>query len=66
MQPFLKISEIFGFLRKITILMSNHLIDFLKVDSDWLGDFFDLISLVVSLVNLNSIYSVVADLNKVL
>ena len=66
MQPFLKISEIFGFLRKITILMSNHLIDFLKVDSDWLGDFFDLISLVVSLVNLNSIYSVVADLNKIL
>ena len=61
MKPFLKIS----FLRKITILMSNHLIDFLKVDSDWLGDFFDLISLVVSLVNLNSIYSVVADLNKI-
>ena len=45
--------------------MSNHLIDFLKVDSDWLGDFFDLISLVVSLVNLHSIYSVVADLNKI-
>ena len=46
--------------------MSNHLKDFLKVDSDWLEDFFDLISLVVSLVNLNSIYSVVADLNKIL
>ena len=48
------------FLWKITILMSNHLKNFLKVDSHWLEDFFDLFWL----VNLNLTYSAEVDLNK--
>ena len=46
--------------------MSNHLKSFLKVYSDWLGDFFDWISLVESrlLVNLNLTCSAGADLKN--
>ena len=45
---------------KITILMWNHLKNFLSVDSHWLGDFFCLFWL----VNSNLTYSAEVDLNK--